>query len=381
MKKICFVTSTRADYGLIRPLIIELKKYSDVELNLIVTGTHLLPEFGNSLNEIKTDNLLPVEEISIFKGTSKNQILDTMSNAIKKTGKFLNSLKPDLVVLLGDRYEIFAVASSCVVLNIPVAHLYGGEVTRGAIDDIFRHSITKMSNIHFTSCEEYKKRVIQLGENPDTVFNYGAIGLENIKNIKLLTKKEINQKFSIDVEDTMLTTFHPVTTETDAQLNQFKNLLDAIVEQKYFTLFTMPNADTNSKQLEVLLKKYIKKYPEKIKLIENLGTQNYLSIMKYAKCVLGNSSSGIYEAPSFKTPTINIGSRQNGRLQAKSIINCAPQKNEILKTIQKLDDKNFNEILKTTKNLFEQKNTSKNIAKKIVEFLDKPKSAKVFYDL
>lgn len=381
-KKICIITATRAEYSYLKPLIFEFKKNHDIELQIIATGTHLDEKYGYTLNEILNDDIKPNACVKIIENDTKIGILSTMANAIKKVGESIHKLSPDIVVLLGDRYEIFAIASACVILGIKIAHISGGDVTYGAYDDMFRHSITKMSNIHFTSCEEYRNRVIQLGENPETVFNVGSLSLENIKNLKLLSIEELNKNLGIDVKSTMLATFHPVTMENSTQKEQFKELLEALSEQtKYNVLFTKANADNNSCELNILLQDYQAKYPEKFKVIESLGVLRYFSVMNNCACVIGNSSSGILEAPSFNVATINIGTRQQGRIQAKSIINCTAKKQDILTAIDRISTNEFRDILKTTKNFYEGENTVQKIALEIILFVNKLNTFKTFYDL
>lgn len=382
MKKVCVVTATRAEYGLLRPLIFELKKKQNIQLQLIATGAHLEKKYGYTLDEILNDGLKPDACVEIIEDDTKLGILTTMANATKKVGKAIEKLSPDVVVLLGDRYETFAIASACVILGVPIAHISGGDVTYGAYDDMFRHSITKMSNLHFTSCEEYRKRVIQLGEHPETVFNVGSLSIENIKNLDLLSVKKINENLDIDVNNTILATFHPVTMEGSTQKEKLKELLEALVEQeKYEILFTKANADTNSSELNEMLDDYQSKFPQKFKVFDSLGVLRYLSVMKHCACVIGNSSSGILEAPSFKVATINIGNRQAGRLQAESIINCEAKKSDISKAIEKISSEEFKQILSSAKNPYEGENTAKKIAQEIEVFVNKLNTFKVFYDL
>lgn len=382
MKKVCVITSTRAEYGLLHPLILELQKNKNIDLQIIATGTHLDKRYGYTIDEILNDGLKPNACVEIIEGDSKSGVLSTMANAIKKIGESLEKLKPDMVVLLGDRYEIFAIASACVILNIPIAHIHGGEITYGAYDDMFRHSITKMSNLHFTSCEEYRSRVIQLGENPKTVFSVGSLGLENIKTLNLLTKRQINKELNIDVERTLLATFHPVTLENSTQKEQFTELLEALIDQNnFFTLFTRANADTNSSELNSVLDEYCTKYPQRLKVVDSLGVLKYLSVMKYCAGVIGNSSSGIIEAPSFKVSTINIGTRQKGRIQAQSILNCEAKKKDILKSLEIISKEEFKKNLKSVKNPYQGDNTSYNIAETIGNFVNNFNKPKMFYDI
>ncbi len=379
MKKVCVVTTTRAEYGYLRTLIDYFVKDKNVEFQMIVSGTHLDKRYGYTIDEIKKDGIKPTACVEIMDNDSQTGVLNTMANAISKIGKALSDLKPDIVILLGDRYETFAIASACVVLNIPIAHISGGDVTYGAYDDMFRHSITKMSNIHFTSCEEYRNRVIQLGEHPERVFNVGSLSLENLRVTNFLSEKEINEQLGINISNTLLTTFHPVTMEKNSQSEQFNEVMKALSEQdKYDVLFTRANADTGSSELNKILDEYIKKYPKKLKVVDSLGIVKYMSAMKYCRAVVGNSSSGILEAPSFKVPTINIGNRQKGRLQAKTVINCEAKKEEILKVINNLPDK---ESLKNFKNPYEQENTAENIYKNIIKYLKKGNFTKEFYDI
>lgn len=382
MKKICVITSTRAEYGLLKPLIFELKKNQTIELQLIATGAHLEKKYGYTLDEILGDGLKPDICAEIIEDDTKLGVLSTMANAIKKIGEAIEKLNPDLVVLLGDRYETFAITSACVILGVPIAHISGGDVTYGAYDDMFRHSITKMSNLHFSSCEEYRNRVIQLGEHPETVFNVGSLSLENIKNLNLLSADEINKNLGIDCKNTILATFHPVTMENFTQKEQLKELLEALVEQKkYEILFTKANADTNSSELNKMIDDYQSKFPKKFKVVDSLGVLRYLSVMKHCACVIGNSSSGILEAPSFKVATINIGSRQAGRLQAESIINCEAKKLDILKAIEKISTNDFKQVLKSAKNPYEGGDTAKKITQEIEIFVNKLNTFKLFYDL
>ena len=381
-RKICVITSTRAEYGFFKPLLSEFKSNGNVQLELIVTGTHLEAKYGYTIEEILNDKIQPSALIRIIENDTPLGILGTMANAIQRVGEELQKLAPDIIVLLGDRYETIAIASAAVVLGIPIAHISGGDVTYGAYDDIFRHCLTKMSNLHFTNCEEYRKRVIQLGEQPDTVFSVGSLSLENIKNLQLLSVSEINNCLGIDVENTLLVTFHPITMEGATQNKQFEEVLQAISEQnRYDVLFTKANADTNASELNTILEQYQKKMPKKIRVFDSLGTLKYLSVMKHCVCVLGNSSSGILEAPSFKVPTINIGTRQIGRIQANSVVNCKAEKIEILNALDMISQKKFRGILENTVNPYENNNTARNIAEKICEYLENPIRIKKFHDL
>lgn len=382
MKKICVITTTRADYGYFKPLLKHIESNPKLRLQIIATGTHLEKKYGYTLDEILNDGYNPDTCVSIICDDTKSGIIDTMSNATKKVGEALEKLLPDMVVLLGDRYETFSIASACVILGIPIAHISGGDVTYGAYDDIFRHCITKMSYLHFTSCEAYRQRVIQLGENPDRVFSVGSLSIENILNTELLSKEEIGKHLEFSLDNTLLATFHPITMESGSQKIQFDEILSAVEEQtRYKVIFTKPNADTNREELNSLLEDFAKKYPEKIKVVDSLGVLKYLSTMKYCSGVIGNSSSGIFEAPSFKKGTINIGNRQKGRICAESVINCDAKKDEILKSFDILASEDFQKKLLTVKNPYEGKNTAKIICEKIEETVSQNLDTKLFFDL
>ena len=347
---------------------------------------HLSKEYGNTIDFIKQDGIRIDKEIPILSGdNSPVGITKSMGKALEQFGDYFDQLSPDMVIILGDRYEIFSVAAAAAVLNIPIAHLHGGEITLGAYDEFFRHSITKMSCLHFTSCEEHRKRVIQLGENPKRVFNVGAIGIENIKNMSLLTLKELEESinFSLD-QEYGLVTFHPVTLEKYSVEEQCKTLLKVIsqISDMRF-IITKANADDGGKIINTMLDNFAKKYPEKISLHSSLGQIRYLSAMKYASFVLGNSSSGLIEAPTFHIPTVNIGNRQRGRVYGKTVINCDTTEKAILNAISLARDKNFKKQILSAPNPYGDGNVSDKIVKKIAAYLDTyPKGiVKDFYDI
>ena len=338
MKKICVVTGTRAEYGLLTPLMKGIVENSHLELQLVVTGMHLSPEFGNTKELIQKDGFHINEEVEILLSSDTSiGISKSMGLALISFSEVFNRLKPDMIVLLGDRYEAFAVAAAASVAKIPIAHIHGGETTEGAFDEAFRHSITKMSWLHFTSTDEYRQRVIQLGENPKRVFNVGAIGIENIKNMPLLDEIELEKSLDIKIKHPlMLATFHPVTLEDSTSEHQFIQLLDALEKFKEGTIiFTKANSDTDGRIINKMIDEFVKQNPNHAVAYTSMGQLRYLSAMKIADIVIGNSSSGIIEAPSFNVPTINIGDRQKGRIQAESTINCEPFSSEIEKAIDK----------------------------------------------
>jgi len=385
MKKICVVTGTRAEYGLLRPLIKRIKEDKELNIQLIVTGMHLSPEFGLTFKEIESDGFRIDEKVEILLSSDTAVgISKTMGLAMISFSEIYERLNPDMVVLLGDRYEVFAAASTAMVSRIPIAHIHGGETTEGAFDEGFRHSITKMSYLHFTSTEEYRKRVIQLGENPNRVFNVGAIGIESIKELKLLSKEEmehsINFKFN---KPTVLVTFHPVTLENNTSKNQFKELLNTLDKANNLRIiFTKANSDTNGRIINQMIDEYVKNNTEKAIAFTSMGQLKYLSAMEYVDLVIGNSSSGIIEAPYFDVPTINIGDRQKGRIQAKTIINCQPIEIDIYNAIEiglsiKFKQKNKNLI-----NPYGNGDVTRRIIEVIKSNLDKKIDIKkIFYDL
>lgn len=364
MKKICIVTGSRAEYSLLRPLLNKIKSDGRFKLQVIATGMHLSPEFGYTYQEIEKDGFRIDEKVEMHLSSDTGQgITKSMGIGLIGFADAISRLKPDLVVILGDRFEIFTAAISSFVSGIPIAHIHGGELTEGAIDDAMRHSITKMSMLHFVATEEYRRRVIQLGELPERVFNVGALGVDNIKRSKLLTKerleKELNFKFG---RRNVLVTFHPVTLEKDNAESQFKEVLAALDEMEDLkAIFTMPNADTYGRSIIRLIDRYVKENPERCVSFVSLGQLRYLSTVKYMDAVVGNSSSGIVEVPSLKRPTVNIGDRQKGRAKAKSIIDCEPKRKGIRKALDKAFSREFKSFCKTVKNPYEGRDSARKI--------------------
>ena len=382
-KKICVITSSRAEYGLLYWIMKQVEASNKLKLQLIVTGMHLSHEFGLFIKEIKKE----------FKVDKKIEILlssDTSISISKSMGlcqisfsEAYDELKPDMILVLGDRYEIFSAAASAMVANIPIAHIHGGELTLGAFDDSFRHSITKMSHLHFTATKEYKKRVVQLGEDPGKVYNVGGLGVENIKRNKILNKNEFEKSINFKLNTkNILVTFHPVTLENKTSKKQFQELLDAIEKLKDTNfIFTKSNSDTDGRIINKMIDNYVERNPHKAVAFFLLGQSRYMSALKYVDAIIGNSSSGLLEAPSFKIGTVNIGDRQKGRIKAKSVIDCLANKKDIKKAIDKIYSKKFQKLLKNVKNPYSGGKTSKkivNILKKI-SFPDSLK--KKFYDI
>ena len=334
--KLAIVTATRAEYGLLTPLIKLAVDDPDIDLDLIVTGTHLAEKHGHTIDFILQDGFPIKHEIPILEeGNDPYDISMTMANAISRFAACFRDDRPDAVVLLGDRTEMLAIACAAMNERIPIVHLMGGSVTEGAVDECVRHALTKMSYLHFTSTEVYRRRVIQLGESPDRVFFSGALSSDNVLNVPLYGEEEIRTMLGIpEGIPYIVATFHPVTLENSAE-EQIEELLHAITERNgFYYLFTMANADTGGD----LINQRIRQYSDcckNVMLVSNLGMKKYLSAVKHAAMVLGNSSSGLMEAPVLGTPTVNIGDRQKGRIMAESVVNCLPYCDEIVSAMDK----------------------------------------------
>jgi len=372
MKKICVITATRAEYGLLKPLMDRIKADGELELQIAVTGMHLSPEFGLTYRQIEEDGFLIDDKIEILLSSDTPVgISKSMGLAMIGFSESFAKLVPDMVVALGDRYEMFAAVSAACVAKIPVAHIHGGETTEGAFDEAFRHSITKMSYLHFTSAQPYKDRVVRLGEHPERVFNVGAIGLENVKNLKFLSKEQLEKAIGFTFgEKTALVTFHPVTLEADTSAEQFDQLLRALDRiQDMKVIFTKANADTYGRVINLMIDDYVKANRSKAAAFDSMGQIRYLSAMKHADVVVGNSSSGIIEAPSFHVPTVNIGDRQKGRIQAESVINCEPEADDIVRAIRKGFSEQFSKKIKNIVNPYGEGNASQKILHVMKDFL------------
>lgn len=326
MRKICIITGTRAEYGILSHLMHLIEHCDDLHLQIIATNMHLSPEFGLTYKEIENDGFLINKKVHmLISSDTENATVKSIGLASIGFADAYDDLKPDLILILGDRYEMLAAATAALIYKIPVAHLHGGEITEGAYDDSIRHSITKMSHLHFTSTNEYRKRVIQLGESPDRVFNVGALGVENILDTPFLSKKELEDSLGFNLENkSLLVTFHPVTLENISSEEQFKNLLSVLKEYvgEYRIIFTMPNSDTDGRVIMQLINKFVSESNGGASVYASLGRLRYFSALKYVDAVIGNSSSGIIEVPSFGIPTLNIGDRQKGRISASSVFNC-----------------------------------------------------------
>ena len=353
-RKICVITGSRAEYGLLRWVMQGIKDHPDLTLQLIVTGMHLSKDFGMTIDEIENDGFEINDKIDIlsYADTSLG-ISQSMADALLGFAEAFHRLKPDLVLVLGDRFEVFSAATSAHVARIPIAHIHGGESTEGLIDEAFRHSITKMSQIHFVAAKEYRQRVIQLGENPEKVFLVGGLGIDGINNLKLLDKEMLENKLDFKFgTKNLLVTFHPVTLEKLTAKNQMKELLLALSELKDTKIiFTMPNSDAESKAIFQLIQDFVQRNPS-AKAYYSLGQQKYFSTIMHVDGVIGNSSSGLLEVPSFKKPTVDIGDRQRGRIKAKSVISCSPKAEDIGRAIKKLYSSNFQDTLQEVESPF-----------------------------
>ena len=386
MKRIGIMTGTRAEYGLLKSLMQEINKDNDMELYLIVSGMHLSPEFGMTYKEIEEDGFeINAKVEMLLSSDSPAGISKSIGLGVIGFADEFQRADLDMLILLGDRYEALSAAISAMVMRIPIAHLHGGELTEGAIDEGIRHSITKMSYLHFTSTEQYRNRVIQLGENPERVFYVGALGVENIKKINLMTKEELEKSIHFEIdENTVIVTYHPVTLENNTVEEQFLNLLEVLDRNpKIRMIFTKANADTNGRIVNELIDKYAAQNSERACAFVSLGQKRYLSALKYCRIVIGNSSSGIIEAPSFGKPIINIGDRQKGRICADSVINCGYTQQEIQQAMETALTEEFENKASNCRNPYEKENTAANIISVIKDYLlnDKIKLKKGFYDI
>lgn len=383
--KICIVTGTRAEYGLLRPLLELLSKDDDCSLQIVATGMHLSPEFGNTYRAIEDDGFLIDEKVEMLISS------DTSCSVVKSIGlgmiSFADSLQrlsPDMVVVLGDRSEILSAVVSAFIQKIPIAHIHGGETTEGAYDEGIRHSITKMSALHFASTPEYKRRIEQLGENPDHVFHVGALGVQNIKKINLLNIEDLQKKieFSWGKNKLALITFHPLTLSHASILDQVKALLAAIDSfDNLSCIFTLPNSDSDGRKIREMIESYVEKNTKQAISFVSMGILRYLSTMKQCDVVLGNSSSGIIEAPSFGVPTVNIGNRQKGRIAADSVIHCESSKKSIKKALEKSFSPEFILKAKNCQNPYEHEDSAMNILSEIKKNLKNGLSIqKKFFD-
>lgn len=386
MRKVCIITGTRAEYGLLSRLMKIVEEASDTQLQIVATNMHLSPKYGETYKEIEADGFIIDKKVPIIEETGNDDAISTvksMSRALAGFADAYNELSPDLVVMLGDRYEILAAATAALIMRIPIAHISGGDVTEGAYDDAIRHSITKMSQLHFPSTEEYRRRVIQLGEQPERVFNVGALGVENIKKLPLLSKEDIESSIDFKIDkNTILVTYHPVTLGNHSAEEDINEFIDALEErQDLRVIFTMPNSDNGNEAIVKAINTFVSNNTGRSIAYKSLGVIRYLSAMKYVGAVVGNSSSGIVEVPSFGIPTLNIGDRQRGRIAAESVYNCKTDKGSILKGLEIIMSLEFKEKATGIHNPYDKEGTAQSIFDVISTYPLELLNQKHFYDI
>ena len=371
------------EFALLSRLMRLVKEDKDLQLQVIATNMHLMPEYGETYKEIEKDGFTIDKKVYMHKPSDDaHGIISSMAEEMQGMNDALSELKPDILVLLGDRYEILVAAQVALIHRIPIAHIHGGEVTEGAFDDAIRHSVTKMSSLHFTSCEEYRHRVIQMGEHPSRVFDVGSLGVENIKAVPLMTKDELEASldFKIDTQ-TILVTYHPVTLGGDPakDIREFLDALDQFKDLK--VIFTMPNSDTGRDAIALAVENYVEKHSNRAKAYTSLGLKRYLSTLQFVKAAVGNSSSGIIEVPSFGIPTLNIGDRQKGRLASRSVVNCGTSKDEVIAGLKLCLSEEMQKAAKTYENPYAKPDTANLIYQELKNVELAGLNLKTFYDL
>lgn len=384
MRTICVVTGSRAEYGLLSRLMRMIKDNAETHLQVVATNMHLQAEYGETYKEIENDGFTIDSRIPMPKPSDDAEgVVKSMSVELAGLASELKRLHPDMIVILGDRYEMLMVASAALIFGIPVAHLHGGEITEGAFDDAIRHAITKMSHLHFTSTEEYRQRVVQMGEEPAKVFCVGAIGVDNIKKINLLDKEEVEKYIGFKLDrDTVLATYHPVTlanSSLEADMDAFLSALEEISGLR--VIFTMPNSDTGGDIVAGKISRFVEHHRDKAVAFKSLGMRRYLSVIPHVAAVVGNSSSGILEVPSFGIPTLNIGERQKGRIASKSVVNCGNDKASIVEGLKKVLSEEMREIAGKAKNPYEKADTVEHIFEIIKSYPLENLVKKKFHDI
>lgn len=384
-RKICIFTGTRAEYGLLKPLMQRIREADDCDLQLLVSGSHLSEQFGYTVTEIEEDGFRVDEKVDIEpEADSATSVCRSTGLGVIEYGKALERLCPDMLVLLGDRYEALAAATTAMLHRVPIAHIHGGESSYGAIDESIRHAITKMSYLHFTSTQEYADRVIQLGEHPNRVFHVGALGVENILTQPLLSRQAICRDLGIATDrQYLLVTFHPATLDSTPAVDQVRELLGALERfPEYAIIFTGANADAGGQEINRLLKDFAEASPEDRHLFDSLGMVRYLSAVKYAECVVGNSSSGIIEVPSLGIPTVDIGNRQLGRVRAASVLHCNPEQKSIADSVSQALSPEFKKNIESVSNPYQKPGTSTAIFDRLKTFKSEPQThMKRFFDI
>ncbi len=383
MRKVCVFTGTRAEFGLLRPVMERIQAEASLDLQILASGMHLSPEFGLTWREIEAAGLPVHEKVEMLTSS------DTAVGLCKSMGlglcafpEALERLSPDVLVILGDRFEAFSAAAAAMICRVPIAHLHGGEATHGLIDEPIRHAITKMSHLHFTSTEAYRRRVIQLGEDPRRVFNVGALGVENIRRLELVDRDELATDigFSLD-EPYVMVTFHPVTLERATAGEQFGALLEALDAKGIRAIFTKANADTDGRVINRMIDDFVACRPGEAVGFTSLGLVRYLSALRGCAAAVGNSSSGILEAPALEVPTVNIGDRQNGRVKPRSVIDCAPEAGDLGRALDAALAPAFKASLAGMEQPYEKRGTSRRIVEVLREFDLRDILKKRFHDL
>ena len=382
-KKILFISTNRADYNIQKKIISSLVRNKNNSVSLIITGTHLSKQFGFTKNDLNLRNVKKIEIKNLIKADNRESVLDCISAGIKQFTKIIRKTSPDIVVLIGDRYEIFSIAICCLILKVKIAHIHGGEITAGSFDEQIRHSISKMSNIHFVAHQKYKNRLIQMGEDKKKIFNYGSPSLDYIKGTKIISVETLSEKYNFNFKNKyFLVCYHAATNDTGDTIKNLKILLRSINKIKRVNfIFTYPNPDPDYSKIISELKNFVKKNKKKYALVKNFGSINFFSAINHSCGIIGNSSSGIIEVPMFKLPTINIGNRQEGREQSRSVVNCNFEEKNIVNKIKYVMNNKFLASIKKNNAIFYKKDSSKKIAKKIMFEALKKKEIKNFQDL
>lgn len=370
MRKICFITGSRADYGIMAPLMRKVAHSGDTLLQIVATNMHLSPQFGMTVNEILADGFQVDERVeSLVAGDTPSATVKSMGLTQIGMADALSRLRPDLCVILGDRYEMLAAASAALIFRIPVAHLHGGETTEGAYDDCIRHAITKLSWLHFASTEEYASRIIKMGEDPDRVFYVGSPGVDNIRHTTTLSRAELESEIGFHLGDRyVVATYHPVTAlpgEEEKQTRDFLKALDSIIEKGWKVLFTMPNSDTGGAVVARLIREWSAKHPESVKAVASLGRVKFYSALRHSSAMTGNSSCGLIEAPSFGIPTLNVGDRQKGRARGESVVDVEADYESVKKGLEKVLSADFAILAAKSTNPYEKSGTVEEIFKRL----------------
>jgi GDP/UDP-N,N'-diacetylbacillosamine 2-epimerase (hydrolysing) len=382
-RKICVVTGTRAEYGLLRWLMEDIRSIPELQLQIVATGMHLAPEFGLTAREIEQDGFRIDRKVEMLLSSDTPQgVSKSMGLGIIGMADALHELRPDLLVVLGDRFEILAAVSAALVARIPVAHLHGGEATEGAVDEAMRHAITKLSHLHFVAAEPYRRRVVQLGEHPDRVFLVGGLGIDGIRRTRLLDREELEAALDLRLgKRNLLVTFHPVTLASESSSAQMEEVLAALDDlQDTRLIFTMPNADSEGRELMNMVERFVATHPN-ARAYTSLGQTRYLSCLRHVDGVVGNSSSGLCEAPSLGVGTVNIGERQHGRLKAASVIDCEPKRDAITTALSRLYSSAFRQTLANVQNPYGDGGAAGRIVQVLRSVPLEGIARKSFYDL